>query len=136
LTKASTKWLCPVRAASALLREGSGQPPTTPLCAVDRVALSAKEIERVIKQAAAHVVGDGSRYGTHSLRSGGATAMFEAGCGDTTIKLQGRWSSDCFQRYVRMETTTMEKLSDMVTKGAKKRPSTEGSPSGGSLSSC
>jgi hypothetical protein len=118
LTKSSIKWLCPVRAAVALLREGSKLPADSPLCSVDGLAIAARAMDRVIKQAAAHAGEDSIRYGTHSLRSGGATALFEAGCTDSTIKLQGRWFSDCFQRYIRMETTTMERLSDMVAHAA------------------
>ena len=37
---------------------------------------------------------------THSLRSGGATAMFLNGISETVIKKMGRWSSDTFLLYI------------------------------------
>ena len=37
---------------------------------------------------------------THSLRSGGATAMFLNGILETVIKKMGRWSSDTFLLYI------------------------------------
>ena len=40
-------------------------------------------------------------YGTHSLRIGGATALYAAGASETIIRTMGRWSSDVFRVYVR-----------------------------------
>ena len=50
------------------------------------------------------MVGEGedpSEFGTHSLRIGGATALFAAGADETVIRTMGRWSSDCYRLYVR-----------------------------------
>ena len=44
---------------------------------------------------------DPSQFGTHSLRIGGATALFAAGADETVIRTMGRWSSDCYRLYVR-----------------------------------
>ena len=41
------------------------------------------------------------QFGTHSLRIGGATALFAAGADETVIRTMGRWSSDIHQLYVR-----------------------------------
>ena len=38
---------------------------------------------------------------THSFRIGGASAAASAGLPDSVIQTLGRWSSDCFRRYVR-----------------------------------
>ena len=43
---------------------------------------------------------DGSRLGAHSMRSGGASAMFTAGYEVEVIKRRGRWSSNNFQSYI------------------------------------
>ena len=40
------------------------------------------------------------RYGSHSLRVGGATALYHAGVPVEVIKRYGRWVSDCFQGYL------------------------------------
>lgn len=42
-----------------------------------------------------------SEFGTHSLRIGGATALFAGGATPTVIRTMGRWSSDCYRLYVR-----------------------------------
>lgn len=44
-----------------------------------------------------------SRIGTHSLRAGAAMAMFLAGVPAETIQLIGRWRSQTFMRYIRIQ---------------------------------
>jgi Phage integrase family len=44
-----------------------------------------------------------SRIGTHSLRAGAAMAMFLAGVPTETIQLIGRWRSQTFMRYIRIQ---------------------------------
>ena len=44
---------------------------------------------------------DGTKYGAHSYRIGGATAMFCRGEDALVIKTLGRWSSDAYLLYVR-----------------------------------
>jgi hypothetical protein len=41
-----------------------------------------------------------SEYSTHSLRIGGASALFAAGANETIIRTMGRWSSDLYRLYV------------------------------------
>ena len=41
------------------------------------------------------------QFGLHSLRIGGATALFAAGATPIVIRTMGRWSSDCYRLYVR-----------------------------------
>lgn len=49
----------------------------------------------------AYVGEDPAQFGTHSLRIGGATALFAAGADPHVIRTMGRWSSDLYQLYVR-----------------------------------
>ena len=44
---------------------------------------------------------DPELYGAHSLRIGGATALFAGGADPMVIRPMGRWSSDCYRLYVR-----------------------------------
>ena len=44
-----------------------------------------------------------SKIGTHSIRAGAATAMFLAGVPAETIQLIGRWRSQTFLRYIRIQ---------------------------------
>ena len=49
-----------------------------------------------------HAIGENAdQFGTHSLRIGGATALFACGADETVIRTMGRWSSDIHRLYVR-----------------------------------
>jgi hypothetical protein len=57
-----------------------------------------------------------SRIGTHSLRAGAAMAMFLAGVPVETIQLIGRWRSQIFMRYIRIQVQQMTKgVADFMT---------------------
>ncbi|ETP42264.1 hypothetical protein F442_10823, partial [Phytophthora nicotianae P10297] len=114
LAVSSVPWLCPVRAARALLIENSELPPSAPLCWANGAILPASALIRVIKLAAEACGDDSSKFGTHSFRAGGVTALYEAGCDDSTIKLHGRWSSDCFQRYIHVDVGSRDQLAEMM----------------------
>ena len=60
---------------------------------------SVRDLVRSLMQAVGE--SDPSQFGTHSLRIGGATALFVAGADETVIRTMGRWSSDCYRLYVR-----------------------------------
>ena len=56
---------------------------------------------RILLEMAAHIEGlPSDRYGSHSLRIGGASALLHAGVPIDIIKRWGRWVSDSFQRYL------------------------------------
>ena len=43
-------------------------------------------------------------YNTHSFRIGWATRLMEKDCPETIIKKFGRWNSDIFQQYIKLNT--------------------------------
>ena len=45
---------------------------------------------------------DGSLFGAHNLRIGGATAALASGMDPSLIRMMGRWSSDIYEIYCRM----------------------------------
>ena len=51
--------------------------------------------------------------GTHSIRSGGAMAMYLGDCPIYTIMLIGRWSSEDFLKYIRKQ---VEQFSQNVSR--------------------
>ena len=63
--------------------------------------IQADALRRLIKNLMAAVGEDPSQFGTHSLRIGGATALFAQGATPMVIRTMGRWSSDCYRLYVR-----------------------------------
>ena len=63
--------------------------------------LSYNAVQRMIKELMHSIGEDPTEFGTHSLRIGGATALFAAGANETVIRTMGRWSSDLHRLYVR-----------------------------------
>ena len=63
--------------------------------------LKSSFVLKVVKQLMAAIGEDADEFGTHSLRIGGATALFAKGATPTVIRTMGRWSSDCYRLYVR-----------------------------------
>ena len=58
------------------------------------------EVQAPIMQAAAALGGDPARIGTHSLRFGGASALWAAYHDSAVVKRWGRWASEAFQGYL------------------------------------
>ena len=58
-------------------------------------------VRDVVKQLMQCIGQDPNEFGTHSLRIGGATALFAAGATPVVIRTMGRWSSDIYRLYVR-----------------------------------
>ena len=95
--------LCPVEAYKALRRvRGANWHERAPVMmdpsgwVMNRECMSA-----MLKGAAVDCGIPAAELATHSLRIGGATALFAAGADPTVIRTMGRWSSDCYRLYVR-----------------------------------
>ena len=71
-----------------LLRWANGKP------------LRRRQVQAPIMQAAAALGGDPARIGTHSLRFGGASALWAAYRDSAVVKCWGRWASEAFQGYL------------------------------------
>ncbi len=76
-----------------------------------KVPVQATQVTRIVKRAAAALDKDPRNFGSHSQRSGGATAMFRGNVSKTAIKLFGRWSSDAFERYIQIADCEVEDMS-------------------------
>jgi integrase len=91
-------WLCPVAAANNLRRLTSPW-SSTPIFPRSYNAFNTEFKARfkaagVIKQ---------SKFSSHGLRRGGATALFDAGVPEPTIMAHGRWLSMAWRRYIDFE---------------------------------
>lgn len=53
---------------------------------------------------------DSSEYAGHSFRIGAATSAAAANLPPWLIKVLGRWSSDCFERYIKTPISVLEKV--------------------------
>ena len=58
----------------------------------------------------------GVNINTHSFRIGGASAAASRGVPDSVIQMMGRWRSDCFRRYIRMDDRIVENWCRQVGK--------------------
>ena len=67
----------------------------------DGAAFSVADLRDIVKALMRAVGEDPDQFGAHSLRIGGATALYAAGADPIHIKTMGRWSSDCWRIYVR-----------------------------------
>ena len=80
---------------------GSSWDPNAPLLqAPDGWIASRDAVASTLKRAAGELHFPESDYATHSLRIGGATALFGAGVPFEEVRRFGRWASDCWRRYV------------------------------------
>ena len=59
-----------------------------------------ERVGQLIKEAAVRMGADPKDVASHSLRAGGATALFNAGYTPTEIQMRGRWVSDCWLQYI------------------------------------
>lgn len=101
LRRSSSAWLCPVKAVWALLENAHELRllPTDPLCSVVRnQVLSAAALSARLKEAAQNCGIESDRVATHSLRSGGAPALYDADVGALVLKQFGRWCSSAVER--------------------------------------
>ena len=76
---------------------------TTPLFRnpLNGQALTVTQIREELRRIMYLIGRDGSQYGAHSLRIGGATALAFMRVPPDQIKAHGRWKSDAYERYVR-----------------------------------
>ncbi|KAE9051065.1 hypothetical protein PR003_g616 [Phytophthora rubi] len=116
--------LCPVFGALLLKQARAGLPGTTPAAMFwgrDGVpnCVTAAIMSRAIQGAAASIGEDPARYGTHSLRAGGATNMYRAGVDSLTIQLHGRWTLDAFKLRTRLCTESIKEVANKIISGAR-----------------
>ncbi|OWZ03418.1 LOW QUALITY PROTEIN: hypothetical protein PHMEG_00024859 [Phytophthora megakarya] len=77
--------------------------------------LRGRNLVKTMKHNAELAGEDPSKYGSHSLRSGGAAALFNAEFDSLEVKLFGQWSSDAAERYTRIcEALTMQMSRAMI----------------------
>lgn len=75
---------------------------------------------KAIKLAVVTIGLNPKRFSGHSLRSGGATDLFEARTPYHIIKTMGRWKSDAAMRYYRSEEDVLRVVKKAFTKMSKK----------------
>ena len=110
--------ICPVRHMKEYLklRTSSGASPLSPLyltkegCILDRTYFiqSVKELLSELNLNPEH-------YNGHSFRIGAATSAAESGVPDHLIKTLGRWTSDCYVRYIRTDLDSIRRAQEQMS---------------------
>ena len=95
--------LCAVTALDSYL---ATQGPTEhTLFRLQTAALTRQKLNNLIRDLASRCGVDPRRYSSHSFRIGAASAAAAAGIPDWRIQALGRWSSDCYKRYIRLPSS-------------------------------
>ncbi|KDO19806.1 hypothetical protein SPRG_14668 [Saprolegnia parasitica CBS 223.65] len=117
LSRSGSFWLCPIPAIWELRRIAiaAGAKADEPLCTTlapdgTRVAINESQVKALLRDTARRMDKDPSAYSTHSLRSGGATALFKGGATDLAIQKFGRWRSDAFKSYAHIDDVEIAQL--------------------------
>lgn len=119
LARSGSTWYCPVLALWFLVthHDSLGAPADSPLCQVDKnQVLQVSDVVTAVKHAAAAAGENPDRFGSHSLRSGGATALFNAGVDSLAVKKFGRWRSDAVEVYTVLKKNLTSQLAKKMLK--------------------
>lgn len=98
--------VCVVQAVCALRtlcpeRFGKGKEAQLPICRwADGTVIKRTEIQQALQQAAEAKGLPADRFRSHSLRIGGASAIYHATGDIEVVKRYGRWTSGAFHRYL------------------------------------
>ena len=107
--KISGETLCVVKAMQEIYALGLTLEDSAPLAMMpDGVTITRDMISELLKEAAEELGEPIDEFSSHSLRRGGATALYSKGYSREEIMYMGRWKSDVWLRYAKM---TQEKLS-------------------------
>ena len=101
------------------LRCSSGASVTAPLFVEDEflnVPLSRDKFISMLKQCLLRLGYNDARYCGHSFRSGSATSAAAMGIEDHVIKTMGRWSSDCYVRYITTDANVIRNAQSLMAK--------------------
>ena len=104
--------LCPVRALETWLRTAPPIKKGLPFFRMsDGTPLTGKKLNAVLKTCFKKHIPEGKGYvSSHSFRGGIASLMGLMGYSDEDIMAVGRWSSQCFEDYVKLPRTKRLKM--------------------------
>lgn len=110
--------VCAVCALKINLRLQHARPRATPSDPLFRLSsglpLARRDLTTFLSTLLRLVGLDPHHYSGHSFRIGGATSATIAGLNDYEIKLLGRWSSDCYKRYIRSPLSLFLKVAPRI----------------------
>lgn len=101
--------MCPVRALQAYIQSfGTATMATGPLFQfLNGRPVSSSFVAEQLKKLIGFIGLDPSLYTNHSFRIGAATNLASLGHSEHYIKKMGRWNSNAMQRYIRMDSLSL-----------------------------
>lgn len=100
--------LCPVRAVGKYLQMRQSFSCDQLFCHANDAPLTRYQFSAVLEKTLKFTKRpDCGNFKSHSFRIGAATVASLRGIPDEEIKVMGRWKSDCFRRYIRINTDSM-----------------------------
>ena len=120
--------VCATRAADSLRglapqKFGDGSEAFQPLFRwANGTVLKREEVQRALQRAAVGVGLPAERFMSHSLRIGGASALFQATGEVELVKRRGRWTSSAVQRYLHdeLDAEVTRNVAAMMASGSKR----------------
>ena len=106
---ASQSSICPFRAISKYITFCFR--PSAPLFVfIDNTYLTRQRVAKTLQSLLGPNFPEVCRYSSHSFRIGGATSAAAADLPDWLIKTLGRWSSNCYERYICSPTNIVDSV--------------------------
>ena len=87
------------------------EPSEPPFMTNERVPVTRRMFLDSVRQLLCCLGLNFSHYAGHSLRIGAATSAADSNIPDHLIKTMGRWSSDCYERYIRTSQSLLRSTS-------------------------
>ena len=109
--EANNTILCPVNALRLYVSQHPN--PRGPLFVFNNgTFLTRSDINNTLRNTSDGAV----NISSHSLRIGAASTAAAMGCPKYLIQGMGRWTSDCFRRYIRISDTTLRQASRLLAR--------------------
>ena len=115
LTPSADNTLCAVSALEYLLAASNGRPG--PLFqSREGVPFTRPWLNTLIRELVSRTGRPPQQYSSHSFRIGAASTAAAAGIPDWRIQALGRWSSDCYRRYIRLPDADSAQITPTLAK--------------------
>ena len=109
--------LCPFQCMSALLQtrgEMAAQPCDPLFTLITGTPLTRTFMIAKLKALLSHLGYNPQLYSGHSFRSGAATSAGAAHIPDHMIRTLGRWTSDCYNRYIKVSCKSLREAQQLM----------------------
>ena len=108
--------VCPVKALEKYMARSRSRASDLPLFShADGSFLTPLRLTSMLRSLLHKLGFNEDQYAGHSFRNGATTAA-AAGLPDWLIKTLGRWSSDCYQRYIQINAKAMSSVANALAK--------------------